>query len=95
MFRSRAENYDAELTAASQKLPKSKKKEKKRRPMNISNAEKRVLFIKLAPDKTVATERLTGRKKEMNLITFLFCSKSDGFEKIELIFIGKSLMSNF
>lgn len=46
------------------------------------------LFYLMAPDRTIATRRLPGRKKDKTLITFLACSNTTGSERFPLLIIG-------
>ena len=44
----------------------------------------------MAPDKTVGTERLPGRKKAKDRISLLFRCNADGSEKYEVMIIWRS-----
>lgn len=53
--------------------------------VNINN----LIFYRLEPDKTLATIRLSGRKKNKERITIALCANSDGSHKLKLLIIGK------
>lgn len=50
----------------------------------------RARFFKMAPDKTVGTGRLPGRKKAKEGITVLLCCNADSTEKYELTIVCRS-----
>lgn len=54
--------------------------------VNINN----IIFYRLEPDKTLATIRLSGRKKNKERLTIALCTNADGSHKTEPLIIGKS-----
>jgi len=44
----------------------------------------------LEPDKTLATRRLSGRKKNKERLTIALCTNADGSHKIKPLIIGQS-----
>ena len=90
VFKSHRESGDADLEAAVRELPLIKEKLRRYDPKDIFNADECGLFFKMAPDKTVSTERLPGRKKTKDRITLLFCYNADDSQKFEIMAIGKS-----
>lgn len=90
VFRSYGEGGDADLEAVRNELPLIKEKVRQYQPKDIFNCDESGLFYKMAPDKTIAQHRLPGRKKQKDRITFMPCCNSDGSEKFEVMFIGKS-----
>lgn len=57
---------------------------------DVWSAGETALFYKMSPDKRVSVASLPGREKRADVITFLACCNSDGTEKADLHFIGKS-----
>ena len=47
------------------------------------------LFYRLEPDHTLATRRLSGRKKDKERITIALCANADGSHKLDPLIIGK------
>ena len=54
--------------------------------VNINN----LIFYRLEPDKTLATIRLSGCKKNKERLTIALCTNADGSHKTEPLIIGKS-----
>ena len=90
VFKSHGEIGDADLEAAARELPIIREKLKGYDPRYVYNADECGLFLKMAPDKTIYTERLPGRKKTKDRISLLFCCNADGSHKFEVMIIGKS-----
>jgi hypothetical protein len=57
-------------------------------PRDIFNCDETGLFWKRIPDRSLSTRSLPGSKKEKARITALFCTHSDGSEKLKPWFIG-------
>ena len=79
ILRSHGESGDADMTVVFRDLPQIKKYWKITRQVTFlmqTSAD----FFKMAPDKTVGTERLPGSKKEKDRISLLFCCKADASE---------------
>ncbi|CAB5382754.1 unnamed protein product [Rhizophagus irregularis] len=47
------------------------------------------LFYRLEPDRTLATKRLSGRKKSKERLSIALCSNADGSHKLPPLIIGK------
>ena len=48
------------------------------------------LFYRLEPDQTLATQRLSGRKKNKERLSIALCANSDGSHKLNPLIIGTS-----
>jgi hypothetical protein len=57
---------------------------------DIFNMDETGLFWKMAPNRTLATEALSGGKKSKDRITLAFTTNSDGSEKLDTWIIGTS-----
>jgi|GEM_PF-1216312 len=55
----------------------------------IYNMDETALFYRLEPDYSLATERLTGRKKNKERISIALCANADGSHKLNPLVIGK------
>ena len=44
---------------------------------------KQVFFYRLEPDRTLATQRLSGRKKNKERLTIALCTNADGSHKLD------------
>ncbi len=53
------------------------------------------MFYNSAPDTTIGSARLLGRKKQKDRITFLACANADGTEKFRMMINGKSANPRF
>jgi hypothetical protein len=58
-------------------------------PNDVFTLDESSLFYKLEPDKTLASKRLEGRKKNKERITIGFCINSTGSKKMIPLVIGK------
>jgi len=56
----------------------------------IYNMDETGLFYRLEPDRTLATKRLSGRKKNKERISVALCSNADRSHKLKPLIIGKS-----
>ena len=56
----------------------------------IYNMDETGLFYRLEPDRTLATKRLSGCKKNKERISVALCSNADGSHKLKPLIIGKS-----
>lgn len=84
-------NGDVDTISVLAEMPNIEEKFSSIDRKDIFNADKCGLFYKTAPTTTVALTRREGRKKKKNRITVLVCAKTDGPEKVPLIFKGKAL----
>jgi hypothetical protein len=48
-----------------------------------------IFFFRLEPDRTLATQRLSGRKKNKERLSIALCANSDGSHKLPPLVIGK------
>jgi hypothetical protein len=48
-----------------------------------------IFFFRLEPDRTLATKRLSGRKKNKERLSVALCANSDGSHKLPPLVIGK------
>lgn len=90
VLKSYGESGDADVESLRRELPRIKNILKNYEPKNIFNADECGLFYKMAPDKAIEKERLYGRKKMKDRITFLPFANADGTEKLELMIIGRA-----
>lgn len=56
----------------------------------IYNMDETGLFYRLEPDRTLATHRLFGRKKNKERLSIALCANADGSHKLDPLIIGKS-----
>jgi len=56
----------------------------------IYNMDETGLFYRLEPDRTLATKRLTGRKKNKERLFIALCTNANGSHKLRPLIIGKS-----
>lgn len=80
ILKSRGESGDADMVAEAQELLTIQNVIRKYERKHIFNADECGLFYKLAPDTTVTTKGLAGRKKMKDRITLLICANADGSE---------------
>jgi len=59
----------------------------------IYNMDETGLFYRLESDRTLATKRLSGRKKNKERISIALCSNADGSHKLKPLIIGKCAKS--
>lgn len=90
LLRSYGERGDADVEALAAELPKLKEVVEKYDPKDIFNADECGLFYSMPPERSISRERLPGRKKAKERITFMPCANADGSEKLELMVIGKA-----
>lgn len=57
---------------------------------DIYNMDETGLYWKARPDRTLASEEITGGKKEKARITANFCCNASGSDKLPIQFIGKA-----
>lgn len=91
VFRSHGESGDADNDALEERMPKLREILASYACEDIFNADECGLFYSMAPDKTIATHALPGRKKVKDRLTFMPCCNATGTEKLELVVIGKSV----
>lgn len=90
-LKSHGESGDADMTAIERELPRIRQTVKLYNPNDVFNADEFGHFYRLAPDRTIAVERLPGRKKDKVRLTYLACCNATGTEKLPLMCIGKAL----
>jgi hypothetical protein len=83
------ESGSANQTAIETELPELVETIEKFDPNDVFNFDETALFFRLEPDKTLASKRIEGRKKNKERITVGFCVNSTGTEKMVPIVIGK------
>jgi hypothetical protein len=84
------EESSADLNAITEALPLLKDKCASYPPERIYNMDETGLFYRLEPDRTLATQRLSGRKKNKERLSIALCANSDGSHKLNPLIIGKS-----
>ena len=89
-LRSHGEGGDADFDAVRERLPTIRRSLQMYKQEDIFNADEFGHFYALAPEKTIARERLPGRKKEKARLTYLACCNATGTEKLPLMCIGKA-----
>lgn len=60
------------------------------RPRDSINTDQFNLNYRMAPDMTVGTHRMPGRKRAKEHISVLMCTNQDASETFELMFIGNA-----
>ena len=83
------EGGSADIDTVNTQLPKLKKEIEKYDLNDVFNFDECALFHRLEPDKTLATKRLSGRKKNKERVTIGLCSNATGTDKLNPIVIGK------
>lgn len=89
--KSHGESGDANDAAIEKALPFLKRTIKCFDPSDVFNADEFGHFYFMAPDHTIASERLPGRKKAKVRLSFLTCCKASGTERLPLMVIGKAM----
>jgi hypothetical protein len=84
------EASSADLNAIIEALPLLKNKCDSYPLERIYNMDETGLFYRLEPDRTLATQRLSGRKKNKERLSIALCANSDGSHKLKPLIIGKS-----
>jgi hypothetical protein len=84
------EASSANLTAIDEALPLLKSKCECYSLDRIYNMDETGLFYRLEPDRTLATQRLSGRKKNKERLTIALCANADGSHKLDPLIIGQS-----
>lgn len=84
------ESGDADDGAIKEALPEIRRFLQIYNADDIFNADEFGHFYCMAPDRTIAMERLPGLKKEKVRLTYLACCNATGSEKIPLMCIGKA-----
>ena len=83
------EASSADLNAIIEALPTLKNKCNGYPLERIYNMDETGLFYRLEPDRTLATQRLSGRKKNKERLSIALCVNSDGSHKLKPLIIGK------
>jgi hypothetical protein len=83
------EASSVDLVAMADALPLLKSKCENYPPERIYNMDETGLFYRLEPDRSLATQRLSGRKKDKERLSIAFCTNADGSHKLNPLIIGK------
>ena len=83
------EASSADINAITEALPLLKNMCSNYPPERIYNMDETGLFYRLEPDRTLATQRLSGRKKNKERLSIALCANSDGSHKLDPLIIGK------
>lgn len=84
------EEASADHNAIAECLPLLQDKCSRYSPDRIYNMDETGLFYRLEPDRTLATRRLAGRKKNKERLSIALCANADGSHKLNPLIIGKS-----
>ena len=84
------EASSANLAAIADSLPLLKSKCECYSLDRIYNMDETGLFYRLEPDRSLATQRLSGRKKNKERLTIALCANADGSHKLDPLIIGQS-----
>ncbi|CAB5395243.1 unnamed protein product [Rhizophagus irregularis] len=79
----------ADVDAIAEALPLIRNKCSKYPPERIYNMDETGLFYRLEPNRTLATQRLSGRKKCKERLSVALYSNADGSHKLKPLIIGK------
>lgn len=90
-FNFSGESGSADLNAVRENLPQLRSIVEQFQPCDVFNMDETGLFFCMSPDRTIATRQLEGNKKSMIRMTIALTANADGSEKLEPLFIGKSL----
>ncbi|CAB5352374.1 unnamed protein product [Rhizophagus irregularis] len=83
------EANSADENAIAEALPLLQNKCAEYPPDRIYNMDETGLFYRLEPDRTLATKRLSGRKKSKERLSVALCANADGSHKLPPLIIGK------
>ncbi|CAB5391345.1 unnamed protein product [Rhizophagus irregularis] len=83
------EAASADQTAILEALPILREKCANYSPKRIYNMDETGLFYQLEPDRTLATRRISRRKKNKERLSIALCANTDGSHKLPLLIIGK------
>ena len=86
-FRSHGESGHCDDAAVEQQLPSIQREISRFSPKDTFNADEFGLNYRMAPDVTIAEERIPGRKKAKERLSVLACANEEGSERIPLMFI--------
>src|SRR2546421_6192236 len=84
------EEASADHNAIAECLPLLQDKCSRYSPDRIYNMDETGLFYRLEPDRTLATRRLAGRKKNKERLSIALCANADRYHKLNLLIISKS-----
>jgi hypothetical protein len=82
------EAASADEAAITVKLPEIVETVKQYDIKDVFNMDETGLFYRMAPDRTIASQNLSGSKKEKSRISIAFTANADGSEKLPPLFIG-------
>lgn len=83
------EASSVDLVAMTDALPLLKSKCGNYPLERIYNMDETGLFYRLEPDRSLATQRLSGRKKDKERLSVALCTNADGSHKLNPLIIGK------
>ncbi|CAB5302280.1 unnamed protein product [Rhizophagus irregularis] len=83
------EANSADENAIAEALPLLQNKCTEYPPDRIYNMDETGLFYRLEPDRTLATKRLSGRKKSKERLSVALCANADRSHKLPPLIIGK------
>ena len=83
------EASSVDLVAMASALPLLKSKCENYPLERIYNMDETGLFYRLEPDRSLATQRLSGRKKDKERLSIALCTNADGSHKLNPLIIGK------
>ena len=89
-LKSHGESGDADQAAIDHQMPLLRSTLQLHKHCDIFNADEFGHFYRMAPDRTIASEKLPGRKCEKVRLTYLACCYADGSERLPLMCIGKA-----
>lgn len=89
-IKSHGESGDADQAAIDRQMPLLRSTIQFYKHCDVFNADEFGHFYRMAPDRTIASERLPGRKCEKVRLTYLACCNADGSERLPLMCIGKA-----
>ncbi|CAG8541697.1 1311_t:CDS:2, partial [Racocetra persica] len=83
------EAESADITAINNTIPLLRNKTSNYPLERIYNMDETGLFYRLEPDRTLATQRLSGRKVERECLSITLCTNADGLHKLAPFVIRK------
>ena len=87
---SHGESGDADHASIDRELPRLRAAISRFEKADVFNADAFGHFYNLAPDRTIAYDRMPGRKKQKVRLTYLGCCNASGSERLPLMCIGKA-----
>lgn len=87
-YKLHGESEDVIDNLITEELPKLMQRVREYEAENVFNCDECGLFFQTAPDRTIATSPMNGRKALKSRFTFLLCCNADGSHKAPFFFIG-------